>query len=63
MVPVDSSESIQTVKIPHKKSSPKLQNLPPLWSVQILPGSGVRLKFTCKSHNKVEAHQSETKNQ
>ncbi|GBN32958.1 hypothetical protein AVEN_237071-1 [Araneus ventricosus] len=34
-------------KIPHKKTTRKLRKLPSLWSVSILPGKGLKLKFTC----------------
>lgn len=34
-------------KLFHKKPVRKLKKLPPLWSVSILPGKGVKLKFTC----------------
>ncbi|GFT75038.1 DBF4-type domain-containing protein [Trichonephila clavipes] len=34
-------------KLPPKKSIRKMRKLPSLWSVSILPGKGIKLKFTC----------------
>ncbi|KAG8199305.1 hypothetical protein JTE90_011773 [Oedothorax gibbosus] len=48
-----SPPEVQPLEIPkrqklfHKKPVRKLKKLPSLWSVSILPGKGVKLKFTC----------------
>ncbi|XP_055927984.1 uncharacterized protein LOC129959183 [Argiope bruennichi] len=42
-----SFEDTPKTKIPHKKNTRKLRKLPSLWSVSILPGKGLKLKFTC----------------
>ncbi|XP_035233765.1 uncharacterized protein LOC118205583 [Stegodyphus dumicola] len=42
-------------KIPPKKSVSKLRKLPPVWSVNIVPGNGVRLKFTCIRPETIES--------
>ena len=53
-LPVKSSMEKQTLKIPHKKQSSKLRELPPLWTVSV---SGVKLKFTRVYPKKVDTYQ------
>ncbi|GIY10609.1 DBF4-type domain-containing protein [Caerostris darwini] len=48
-------------KIPHKKSTRKSKHLPSLWSVCILPGKGLKLKFTCIHPKSSESEEEEAK--
>lgn len=59
-LPVKSSVRKQTIKVPHNKESSNLRDLPPLWSVSIVPGSGVKLKFTLIDPKKKNPYQFDT---
>ncbi|XP_015929894.2 uncharacterized protein [Parasteatoda tepidariorum] len=44
---LSQSKNLPNVRMPPKKSLPKLKKLPSIWKVNKIHGSGIRLRFTC----------------